>query len=291
MRRETMPTTIRVSTWSSACAAAALSLALGAAWVPAAQGATPAFDPNDAAAPNSIIVDRMPSPIDSTGISYHAGQYVQYRVRAYGPKGQRILCNGGEPQVLTHDLVHAVSQQWPSYVGGNSLVNVIMGDSGGGAFLDVSCGSSVKKVILNNDADPLTLDQQAINNQMIQAANPPVPVPMPGDNGVAASSPPPAPQPAPAPEDSGSGVGSALLIAGAVAATVLVVAVAASGLSSSSGGGCSNGSHQCSPPNSNVCCPAGDAIYCTNNNTCTNQTLSNFGDICGSGNNSTASGC
>jgi len=297
MKRETMK--VGVYHWASACSTAALVLALGAAWVSAASAAAPAFNPNDVAAPNSIIVDRFPQPIDSTDITYHAGQYAQYRVRAYGPDGHRAPCNGGAPQVLTHDPVHAVSQAWPSEMNGNSVVNVIMGASTGGAYLEVSCGSSVKKVILNNDGEPLPPDQQAANYQLIQAANPPTPVPPPP--GVAqppqfaASTPPPAAdeqQPAPAPEESsGSGVGAALLITGAVVLTAVVVAVAASGLSKSSGSSCSNGSHQCSPPNSSVCCPDGTTIYCTNNGTCTNQTLSNFGDICGSGNNSTAAGC
>ena len=200
MECETITTTRRISSWTSVCSAAALVLALGAAWVPVASAAVPAFNPNDVAAPNSIIVDRFPQPIDSTDIMYHAGQYVQYRVRAYGPDGHRIVCNNGAPQVLTHDLVHAVSQTWPADLNGNSVVNVIMGPSTGGAYLEVSCGSSVKKVILNNDGGPMTLDQQAANRELIQAANPPAAPPPPADENLRDAV---AQEQAPAPEEIG----------------------------------------------------------------------------------------
>lgn len=287
-----------VSRWTFASVAAVLVLVCGAAWVPAASAADPA---------TSIVVDRFPTPIDSTDVMNHAGQYLQYRVRAYDAAGNLVPCNAGAgPKLQVNNPMNGSSQvigqtkpfgQSPD---GSSAFGMIMGTASGGGNLLVSCDGVSKRVIVQNDGQALQPDQQPANNKLIQAAGMgPTPPPQIGAPGSDLQPPqqteqePDQPTPAPEEAASGSGVGTALLITGAAVLTVAVVAIAASGLSSSSSGGgsCSGSSHQCPPPHSNICCPSGTTIYCTNNNTCTNQTLNNFGDICGSGSNSTAFGC
>jgi hypothetical protein len=268
---------------------------MGVVWLPAASA-------DDLPPPYTIVVDRMTAPVDSgSGVEFHAGQAVQYRVRAYDKAGKLTSCNpaaNNQPQVLTHNPATGtvVQQSWGSTnADGSSAVNVIMGKTAGAGFLEVSCGSAVKKVLLSNDGEPMPAGQNPGNPN--PNGSPSLLAPGQAQNGAASeglAGAPPADQQNPAPDADADSGGHALLIAGIVAAAVVgAVAIAAVASSSSSSGGstCSGGSHQCSPPNSTICCPDGTTIYCTNNNTCTNQTLNNFGDVCGNGNNSSADGC
>ena len=101
-----------------------------------------------------------------------------------------------------------------------------------------------------------------------------------------------APQPAPAKAGGGGmGLGGLALLGLGVAAAAAAAGGAGGSSSggSESGGSCSTGFYRCTPPNSNICCPNGTTIYCSNTNTCTNATSGNFGNVCG--NQSAARGC
>jgi hypothetical protein len=268
----------------------AMGLAMGVAWLPAAMA------DDLPAPPHTIIVDRLSAPMDSgSGVEFHPGQMVQYRVRAYDVNGNPTQCNpapgaaNNQPQVMTHNP--ATGQvAYPAhgeYTNGTSYVDVTMGPSSGAAFLEVSCGSAVKKVLLSNDGEAVPQNQKNPPNNQDLSIPPPA-----AQNGLAGAAPANGQQPAPAPEDDSASGSSALLIAGLVAVAVVgvvAIAAAAGGSSSSSGSTCNSGSHQCSPPNASICCPDGTTIYCTNSNTCTNLTSANFGNVCG--NQAAADGC
>jgi hypothetical protein len=270
-----------------------MSLAMCAAWLPTAS-ADPLPPP-----PYSIVIDRLTAPIDSgSGVEFHAGQRVEYRVRAYDNTGKLTSCNpegNNQPQVLSHNPATGtvVQQAWGATAAdGSSVVDAIMGNTAGAAFLEVACGSAVKKVLLSNDGEPVPPSQQnQPNPPNNQSFNTPPPAAAQGGSNLAGQSGAGQPQ-TPPPDDASASSSDALLIAGLVAVAVVgvvAIAAAAGGGGSSSGGGCSSSSHQCSPPNATVCCPNGTTIYCTNTNTCTNLTSANFGDVCG--NQADADGC
>jgi hypothetical protein len=284
--------TLHMTQWLSGSFAAALVFALNAAWLPA----TAFADVAPHGPPNSIVVEKLPSPIDSGGVEFHSGQFVQYRVSYYNNDGNLATCNpasdgqpkaNGQPQVLTinpksNDAPgnQVVSKTWGSYIGGSSLVNVVMGSAHGAGSFEVSCGSSVKRILVSNDGEALspteaTQNASEINVALTQTAQSTV-VPT-GDNAApadqAASSQPPA-------EEGGMSTGEVIALAGLVGvATIGIVAAAVSASSTSNstsggGGGCSITFAQCCPNGSNsgqVCAP--DRGGCSNSvNSCPSGT-------------------
>ncbi|MGH8371649.1 MAG: hypothetical protein ACRETO_02810 [Gammaproteobacteria bacterium] len=258
----------------------------------------------DVGPPNSIVVDTLYYQRQSgfTNLSYHAGQVVQYRVRYYNEKGMLVPCNPGKgPQVLTHNPAtsRVINQASGAPAGGDAsgVVNVEVFAEGAGSF-EVSCGTSVKRVLVSSDGEPLTASEQAQNDKFVQdaglASNA---APPPGLANSPPTQPPVSPgngTPPPAANSGMSGLTTAAIVAGAAltVGVIVAVAVAAGGGSSSSGGSCQTGYKQCSPPNASVCCPNSATIYCTDSHTCTNMTSANFGDVCNNGGNqSVADGC
>jgi len=246
----------------SALSSFGFCLALYTAWVPVVQA--------EPGVPYTIVVDRLESPIDSgDGVAFHAGQYVRYRVRAYDQSGNLVSCdpaNSNVPQVLAANpkTGAVIDQTWGGYVGGESVVNVIMGQAHGAASFEVSCNAKVKRVLLSNDGEPLPPSQQAKNAALIQEAKNATPlISSPSLAGTPAEQ----TEPAPPPEEEAASGGHALLIAGIVAAGVVgAVAIAAAAASAANtttttgggGGGCSITFAQCCPSGSNsgqVCAP------------------------------------
>jgi hypothetical protein len=212
----------------------------------------------DVGPPNSIVVDTL-NYQKETGfgnVSYHAGQVVQYRVRYYGANGRVAPCNpGGTPQVLTHNPMSGkVINSWTSAPAGgdaSGVVNVVMGAAGAASF-EVSCGTSVKRVLVSSDGEPLTASEQAQNDKFVQDAG--LASQVTASPGLAGQ----APAPAPAASGGMSPLTTAAIIAGAALTVGAVVAVAASAGSSTYGGSSSgsggnyyyanyncNGSSQC----------------------------------------------
>ncbi len=145
------------------------------AWLPAAMA-------DDLPPPHTIIVDRLSAPMDSgSGVEFHPGQMVQYRVRAYDVNGAPTQCNpapgaaNNQPQVMTHNP--ATGQvAYPAhgeFTNGTSYVDVTMGPSSGAAFLEVSCGSAVKKVLLSNDGEAVPQNQKNPPNNQAFSTPPP----------------------------------------------------------------------------------------------------------------------
>lgn len=247
-------------------ASLAMGLAMGVAWLPAVSADAPPPPPP----PYTIVVDRLESPVDSgDGVSFHTGQYVRYRVRAYDQSGNLTKCdpaNSNVPQVLKENpkTGAVIDEVWGGYVGGESVVNVIMGQAHGAASFAVSCNAKLKRVLLSNDGEPLPPTQQAQNATLIQEAKNATPLmSSPSLAGTPADE--TAPEPTPPPEEAASG-GHALLIAGIVAAGVVgavAIAAAASAANTNTttgggGGGCSITFAQCCPSGSNsgqVCAP------------------------------------
>lgn len=266
--------TPRLTQWVSGHFAAALVFALNAAWLPGTAFADVA--PEGPA--NSIVVEKMPSPVDSGGVEFHAGQFVQYRVTHYNDQGKRDICNpadtalNGQPQVLSQNPAtnnapgnQVVSKTWGSFVGGVSLVNVIMGDAHGAGSFSVSCDGAVKRILVSNDGEALTptaknLNTNEINVALAQTAQAAI-VPT-GDNAPPAEQ---AESAAPPAEAGGMSTGTVIALAGlAAVATIGIVAAAVSASSTSTsgigggGGGCSITFAQCCPGGHNsgqVCAP------------------------------------
>jgi hypothetical protein len=213
-------------------ASLAVSLAMCVAWLPAASADD--LPPP----PYSIIIDRLTAPIDSgSGVEFHAGQRVEYRVRAYDNTGKLTSCNptgNNQPQVLSHNPATGtvVQQAWGATApDGSSVVDAIMGNTAGAAFLEVSCGSAVKKVLLSNDGEPVPPQQNQPFGNAPPAAGPVGPAG--ADQGQA-----------PAPDDQSDSGGHALLIAGIVAAAVVgAVAIAAAASAAGSSSSSSTGSN------------------------------------------------
>ncbi len=139
-----------------------------------------------------------------------------------------------------------------------------MGPSSGAAFLEVSCGSAVKKVLLSNDGEAPPQNKQNPPNS--PSLNPPPPAAQnsPGTAGLAGTAPANSQQPAPAPEDD-SAIRQQRLVdrwrrvaLGVVGAVALAVGL--SGSSSSSGSTCNSGSRTevLRPLNASVWLPGWD---------------------------------
>ena len=107
---------------SAALCGAVMSLVVSAAGLPlTAIAASPDVGP-----PNSIVVDRMPSPVEANGAgAFHAGQFVQYRVRYYDASGNLAPCNAsGQPQVLQHNPANGavIDRAWGAGTPGSGVV-------------------------------------------------------------------------------------------------------------------------------------------------------------------------